>query len=339
MKRYALCLVILGSLLSSCSKNERENVQGIPFQNVPSSAPLLQNGSQSKAVQIANIQSTGDALKVMFFQLEEVFAVTDPGVISTLKAAFTAHQTVQITFNPWTAMVTAATPETTSGSDKKLNQASGLPVYLNHNMRFEYLDGGSSLFAQGPSAPGLTNVVPDMATAQLMFDFLANQCCSVGAPFDIDLCIPFQYCIDGCYARAHKMCWVINNIYHYDTHKIFSFANAGSDVLSVQGQKWGGCCINWWYHVAPLVSIKTPLGTKAYVFDPAMFNQPVLLSVWLKAQENDLCSGSAHVSMINVQPTSSYAPASFTGTTFSTDPDYSSTNSMLTSYGPLTTCF
>jgi hypothetical protein len=137
------------------------------------------------------------------------------------------------------------------------------------------------------------------------------------------------------------MCWIINNKYHYGTQKIFSFANAGSDELCVQGQKWGGCCINWWYHVAPLVTIQTTKGPQAYVFDPAMFDQPVLLSTWLHAQENPACVPGGdvpHVTMINVQPTTSYSPSNSTGYAFDTDPHYTNTNSTLVSYMNLTTC-
>jgi hypothetical protein len=178
---------------------------------------------------------------------------------------------------------------------------------------------------------GLTDVVPDFATAQLMFDYLANQCCNVPGPYGVDHCITFQYCEDGCYARAHKMCYVINNRYHYQTHKIFSFAYPGAYTLSVKAEKWGGCCIRWWYHVAPLVNIKTPTGTKAYVFDPAMFDQPVLLSTWLHAQQNPTCAGSRipKVTSYNIQPTTSYSPNDTA--TFDTDPVYSSTNSTLIS--------
>ena len=137
------------------------------------------------------------------------------------------------------------------------------------------------------------------------------------------------------------MCWILNTKYNYATHKVFSFANAGTDELCVKGEKWGGCCVNWWYHVAPLVNIKTPAGTKAYVFDPAMFDQPVLLATWLHAQENPACDpvgDNPHVSMINIQPTSSYSPNGTTGYLFDTDPTYSSTDHYLSLYSPLTTC-
>ena len=87
--------------------------------------------------------------------------------------------------------------------------------------------------------------------------------------------------------------------------------------------------------------VKTPTGPKAYVFDPAMFNQPVLLATWLHAQENPACAtGSmvANVTMINVQPTTSYAPSGSSGLAFGTDPSYTSTNTTLYNYANLVTC-
>jgi hypothetical protein len=275
----------------------------------------------------------------MFSQLAEIFTVYDANVIASLNSAFAASKTIRITFDPWRATVLSVAPAATDISATMHRQAGNTgTAYSMATTPTATLDDASAMGILNTTSAGLTNVIPDMATAQMMFDYLEHQCCAVPGPYTIDYCISFQYCEDGCYARAHKMCYVINNKYHYATHKIFSFANAGSDQLSVKGEKWGGCCVNWWYHVAPLVNIKTPTGTKAYVFDPAMFDQPVLLSAWLHAQENPACSGSAHVSMINIQPTTSYAPASYSGYLFNTDPLYTDTDATLVSYSPLTTC-
>jgi hypothetical protein len=134
------------------------------------------------------------------------------------------------------------------------------------------------------------------------------------------------------------MCYLLNNKYHYATQKVFSFATGGYS-LSVKAEKWCNQCINWWYHVAPLVTIQTPTGPKAYVFDPAMFDEPVLLATWLHAQENPACSSSPRVTAINIQPTTSYSPVAYGVTTaFDTDPLYSDTNSTLVSYRTLHTC-
>ena len=184
--------------------------------------------------------------------------------------------------------------------------------------------------------------IPNYKKAKEIFDFCAKQGCYLGGPFDISPCIPFQYVIDGCYARAHKMRQIITTRYRYCCEKVFSFANQGNDTLAVKADKWGGCCVFWWYHVAPLVRVRVRIGrlnvTLAMVIDPGMFDKPVLLSSWLAAQANTGCSPNANVSMYSIQPGSAYWPTSYSGTTFGTDPTYTLTDGTLTSYKNLTTC-
>jgi glutaminase-like protein len=182
-------------------------------------------------------------------------------------------------------------------------------------------------------------IIPNYKKAKKIFDFCAKQTCSLGGPFQVTPCIPFQYVIDGCYARAHKMRWIITTKYRYCCEKVFSFANQDGDTLAVQANKWGGCCVTWWYHVAPLVRVR--LGRWAVllmVIDPGMFDKPVLLSTWLAAQENMNCSPNAHVSMYSIQPGSAYWPDNYAGTMFGTDPNYTQTDATLTAYRNLVTC-
>jgi hypothetical protein len=184
--------------------------------------------------------------------------------------------------------------------------------------------------------------VPNYAKAKEIFDFCAKQSCHLPGPKDIAPCIPFQYVPDGCYARAHKMRWIITTKYKYCCEKVFSFANQGNDHLAVKADKWGGCCIGWWYHVAPLIRVKVSFGrinfSLAYVIDPSMFDKPVLLSTWLAAQENTTCDPSANVSMYSIQPGSAYTPANVAGTQFSIDPNYTATDQRLIQYAGLTSC-
>lgn len=184
--------------------------------------------------------------------------------------------------------------------------------------------------------------VPNYKTAQKIFDYCAKQSCHLGIATAVTPCIPFQYVIDGCYARAHKMRKIITTSYHYCCEKVFSFANQGNDTLAVKADKWGGCCVFWWYHVAPLIRVKVKIGklklTLAMVIDPGMFDKPVLLSTWLGAQKNMACSPDANVSMYSIQPGSAYWPTNFQGTTFGTDPNYALTDGTLTAYKNLTTC-
>jgi hypothetical protein len=188
-------------------------------------------------------------------------------------------------------------------------------------------------------------VVPSYKSAKNIFDFCAKQSCHLPGPYDISPCIPFQYVPDGCYARAHKMRWIITTRYRYCCDKVFSFANQDNDRLAVQANKWGGCCITWWYHVAPLIRVRIRFSrlrnlsvVLAMVIDPSMFDKPVLLSTWLSAQENTSCHPDANVSMYSIQPGSAYWPASYDGTTFGTDPTYALTDGTLTSYRNLVSC-
>jgi len=135
------------------------------------------------------------------------------------------------------------------------------------------------------------------------------------------------------------MRWIITNKFHYCCEKVFSFANVNFDVLAVKADKWGGCCVTWWYHVTPLIRVRVgKLGVLALVIDPGMFDKPVLLSSWLAAQENKVCSPNAKVSKYSIQPGSAYMPANHAGTAFTTDPAYTATDATLTAYKNLKTC-
>jgi hypothetical protein len=134
------------------------------------------------------------------------------------------------------------------------------------------------------------------------------------------------------------MRWIITQKYHYCCEKVFSFAIPWPDTLAVQANKWGGCCVFWWYHVAPLVRVR--LGRFAVllmVIDPGMFDKPVLLTTWLAAQENKNCSPNAKVSQFSIQPGSAYAPNGGPNS-YVTDPNYTATDATLVNYRNLVTC-
>lgn len=187
-----------------------------------------------------------------------------------------------------------------------------------------------------------SRIVPDYKTAKKIFDFCAAQSCHLPGPPTVTPCIPFQYVRDGCYARAHKMRKIIEERFGYCCEKVFSFANQNDDDLAVRADKWGGCCVVWWYHVAPLIRVRIAIGpvrfVLALVVDPSMFDKPVLLSTWLMAQQNTGCAANAKVSMYSIQPGSAYTPANFQGTAFTTDPAYTATDATLIMYKTLTTC-
>ena len=198
--------------------------------------------------------------------------------------------------------------------------------------RFNVVDVG----LKSPVFKLCTKLVPSYKKAKEIFDYCAQQSCHLPGPTTETPCIPFQYVIDGCYARAHKMRKIITEKYGYCVEKVFSFANENDDDLAVQANKWGGCCVTWWYHVAPLIRVQIKIFNitiaLAMVIDPGMFDKPVLLSSWLMAQENAACSANARVSSYSIQPGSAYTPM------FTTDPSYTSTNQTLINYENGTTC-
>ena len=342
-------IAVTGSLfiINACKKTSSQNTTAVTVVNKSNS---IGNAPETAIVTVAGIRNGQDAntFEVMFNQREQIFTINNQNninaaVITTLNDALTSGIPVKVTTDPWAGVINHVGQPT--GNELQSFNTTRNVVVVNAGSLKTFQSGATNsalvdnVEAIGVSAPGsaCTNMIPDLATAQLIFNYFAREACN-STTKDITPCISFQYVIDGCYARAHKMCFLLQTKYNYCSQKIFSFANKGSDRLSVVAGKWNGCCVTWWYHVAPLVTVKTPQGPKAYVFDPGMFDEPVLLSVWLGAQENPKCSGAAHVSMYNIQPTASYSPASITGLTFDTDPSYSSTNATLTSYSTLKTC-
>lgn len=185
-------------------------------------------------------------------------------------------------------------------------------------------------------------VVPDYAKAKEIFDYCATQSCHLPGPTQVTPCIPFQFVQDGCYARAHKMRWIIEQYFGYCSEKVFSFATIDNHRLNVKANKWGGCCVEWWYHVTPLIRVKSTRGLKpvtlAYVIDPGMFDKPVLLSTWLAAQKTTSCNPNSMVDTYSIQSSTAYTPSYPNGTPYATDPNYTQTNSMLINYASATTC-
>ena len=345
----------LVSIAVSCNKNNNSSgssnmgtTRTLPQAagtTTGSKAAMHQSLTSVATIAMLSNASDGRSLRAMFYENEQILNVIDDAAIASLKDAFANNKPVKITYDPWAALlITVAQPSAQDlvANSRQINTASGASTKIDlAHMSPDLINDPQAMGVVNTTDPGLTPVIPDMQTAQRMFDYIEHQCCQLPGPYTVDHCITFQYCPDGCYARAHKMCYILNTTYKYATQKVFSFANSGTDELCVKAEKWNGCCINWWYHVSPLVTILTPQGPKAYVFDPAMFDQPVTLYTWLHAQENPSCVPSGkvpHVSMIAIRPTASYQPANTLGTMFSTDPAYSGTNSTLVSYMHLISC-
>jgi hypothetical protein len=185
------------------------------------------------------------------------------------------------------------------------------------------------------------NIVPNYATLVSIFNDCASQGCNNPPPYTITNCIPFQYVRDGCYARAHKMRQMISQKYGYCVEKVFSFAEGYPKRLAVKANMWGGCCVEWWYHVVPLLRLNVKFGKRTYqicyVIDPGMFTTPVTLSTWLQAQKNTTCNANATVTSYSIQPGSAYWPLG-SSASFGTDPNYVQTEQTLIGYKNGVTC-
>jgi len=338
---YLVAVTGIMLLVNACKKTA-ENIS-------TTTSTMDANGNESGLLTVAAIRKSGDDknVEVLFYEREQIFnldADKDATTISKLQDALNAKQPVHAITNIYGPVL----KEVSSPSYAQLVTYNGLMAnnytssdkfshtFLN-TVNDPEIDKPTAIQLP-PTGPGLTSVIPDLATAQIIFDYFAQQSCDLPGPYGTDFCISFQYTEDGCYARAHKMRWILENKYHYSCLKVFSFANSGSDHLGVVANKWGGCCITWWYHVAPLVTIKTASGNKSYVMDPAMFNTPVLLSAWLGAQQDKRCSATAHVSMYSIQPPTAYWPNNTAGTIFGTDPYYAQTDTTLVNYSHLKSC-
>ena len=103
--------------------------------------------------------------------------------------------------------------------------------------------------------------------------------------------IPFQYPLDGCWARAHEMGRLIERFFDCDprtiTAKIWNFGD-----LHVETDNNPYCKVCWNYHVAPI--LKTDHGFT--VIDPSLFDQPVSVDTW-RNKQSDLSRKSVFTSL------------------------------------------
>jgi hypothetical protein len=310
--------------------------------------------SDTSIVTVAALQPSedGKSMDVLFNEKEQVFTVSKED-----KSFAEFNRSFEAALKSKTPLKIITDPR--KGNFNMVTQPSARELEFFLSFRKEMLPGDSARridvskidtarfdiigeYLKWPVFKLCANVVPDYATAKQIFDYCAGQSCDIFGPHQVSPCIPFQYVRDGCYARAHKMRWIIENHFGYCSEKVFSFANQQGHKLDVKANKWGGCCVEWWFHVTPLIQVKVRYGkifvTKAYVIDPGMFNQPVLLSAWLQAQENLDCKPYAHVDFYSIQPSSAYLPTYPTGAPFTTDPTYALTNADLISHANLHTC-
>ncbi|HEY3260136.1 MAG TPA: protein-glutamine glutaminase family protein [Pseudonocardiaceae bacterium] len=157
---------------------------------------------------------------------------------------------------------------------------------------------------------------PSAGKVQQIFNQLGATSCpplTVPAP-----CIPFMYPDNGCWARAHEMCRLVINTGR-SPRKVWIFAGSNG-ILHVDTNNNPNCFVEWWYHVAPTLCVRTGwIKTQRMVLDPSMFTTPVPVATWHAAQHDPTAS------LVHTGP-EQYGPYG------GTDPTYSSTNADLATY-------
>jgi Glutaminase len=297
----------------------------------------------------------GKALECLFNERQQIYALpgaarTREAVLGRLREALERNEPLKAVLNPRRGVV----ERVAEPSDRERREFEKLRIPLENPEKPIRVDVSRidpttfnivDYYLDIPVFKLCKRTIPSYKVAKDIFDFCAAQSCHLPGPPAISHCIPFQYVRDGCYARAHKMRQIIEDQYGYCSEKVFSFA-LGADDLAVRANKWGGCCVTWWYHVAPLVRVRVRIKLPpivnldfqlAMVIDPSMFDKPVLLSTWLMAQEDKTCAPNAKVTTYSIQPSSAYWPQGGPGS-YGTDPTYALTHATLLGYKNLTTC-
>ena len=307
---------------------------------------------ETDLVTVAKVRGgAGKTVEILFNERQQIFTLGEKaraggGATRLLRARAGRSRPVKVTLNPARGTVERiGEPREREAAEflrlrvplEKPQKIVAINLAKIDPIKFNIVD----LYLKWPVFRLCTDVVPSYAKAKQIFDFCAGLECNLPGPFAVNPCIPFQYVIDGCYARAHQMRRIITTRFGYCCDKVFSFAPNAPDQLAVKADKWGGCCVFWWYHVAPLIRVRFKIlkfnFTLAMVIDPSMFDKPVLLHTWLAAQENKNCSANAHVTRYSIQPGSAYTPI-YPGNSFATDPNYVKTENTLQQYANLTTC-
>ena len=307
MKLFKLLtlLVLLSSIVTGCKKSQFPGEEITPL-TITSEYKLMTPAYYREASDAASIQ-------VRFFESPRIFEVLKSNA-----------QYMQIK-NLIDECVEAKKPLRVFFGDEK---ASFIPIISSEEASAQEIRDWAEKFEQTTEdVIEAKKIVPNMAKLNEIFDYCASQGCATGTA-TIDYCIPFQYVVDGCYARAHKMRQIMLEEYELSCEKVFSY----EDVTGSLAVDAGDCCVYWWYHVAPLVTVKTDLGPVKYVIDPSMFDEPVSIAVWTAAQENHGCSPSANFGYYEITPGKIYTPGG------GTDNTYSSTNWTCNWYADLETC-
>ncbi len=135
--------------------------------------------------------------------------------------------------------------------------------------------GPPSLAASPEDPTPAKPISPDRAMElfQLMVDENCTPCLST------DSCIPFKYPPDGCWIRAHLMCYLM--VDKGETpEKIWSQGKLQAHSANVPN-----CLVSWAWHVAPTLLVEQKgAGPIKMVFDPSLCAAPVPVEEWIRLQ-------------------------------------------------------
>jgi hypothetical protein len=111
-----------------------------------------------------------------------------------------------------------------------------------------------------------------------LFEFVSNRSCEpMTVPYP---CIPFLYPDDGCWARAHEMCRLIQE-QGGNVQKLWIYG----DLLAHTPNN-PKCSISWIWHVAPIILVDDEATQEIQVMDPALFHAPVGDALWRHMQHD-----------------------------------------------------
>jgi hypothetical protein len=111
----------------------------------------------------------------------------------------------------------------------------------------------------------------------------ANRAAAIFAQFAAAEELALRHPADGCYARTHVMVqWLLDQ--GLAPSKAWAFAASITDLLWAAALDHPDGRVQWGYHVAPVLAVRGPDGDgQDMVFDPMLFDRPVVVEEWLRA--------------------------------------------------------
>ncbi|MGE5344007.1 MAG: protein-glutamine glutaminase family protein [Candidatus Omnitrophota bacterium] len=163
------------------------------------------------------------------------------------------------------ALNTQTTVQVTAANDFEIIDVRPLPPSFGEN------ESPESPASNPPDPPVTWN------RAVELFNQMKTQSC---IPCAMEAsCIPFKYPYDGCWIRAHMMCYLMQ-AQGETPEKIWISGN-----LHVLTANVPECEVYWGWHVAPTLLVKPNDGPAVkMVIDPSLFNRPVTLEEWKTVQ-------------------------------------------------------